>query len=152
MFTEEQCELVSGEPNKVEDQDTYEKLMTMEDKELKFWTTYGLIPPFLDECGMGKWEDIVDDYNNRMEIERENGIENERNLFSAVIDEMSDDELTEMIETLSVPKELSGIIQFNESLGCYTSILYENIVIGQLSDLIETMNDRKNYIDETNFE
>jgi hypothetical protein len=62
---------------------------------------------------------------------------------------MSDDELTEMIETLSVPKELSGIIQFNESLGCYTSILYENIVIGQLSDLIETMNDRKNYLDET---
>ena len=149
VFTEEQCELVSGEPNKVEDQDTYEKLMTMEDKELKFWTTYGLIPPFLDECGMGKWEDIVDDYNKRMEIERENGIENERNLFSAVIDEMTDDELTEMIETLSVPKELSGIIQFNESLGCYTSILYENIVIGQLSDLIETMNDRKNYLDET---
>ena len=30
-FTEDQCVLVSGEPNKPGDQDTYEQLMTMED-------------------------------------------------------------------------------------------------------------------------
>ncbi len=56
-FTEEQCKLSSGEPNKVSDQDTYEQLMTMEDKEYKFWINNNLVPPFFEECGMGVWEE-----------------------------------------------------------------------------------------------
>ena len=72
-FTEEQCVLVSGEPNKPGDQDTYEQLMTMEDKEIKFWTKYNLVPPFFEECGMGKWEDTVADYYERMKKEEEDG-------------------------------------------------------------------------------
>ena len=36
--------------------------MTMEDKEIKFWTKYDLVPPFLKECGMGDWETIKQDY------------------------------------------------------------------------------------------
>ena len=67
-FTEEQCVLTSGEPNKPSDQDTYEQLMTMEDKEIKFWTKYDLIPPFLEECGMGDWEKIKQDYNEKINL------------------------------------------------------------------------------------
>ena len=73
-FTEEESKLSSGEPNKPTDQDSYEKLMTMEDKEIKFWTKYNITPPFIEECGMGKWEDIVKDYEDRMTKEKELGI------------------------------------------------------------------------------
>jgi hypothetical protein len=37
IFTIGECELVSGISKKVGDQDSYEDLMRMEDKEIKFW-------------------------------------------------------------------------------------------------------------------
>lgn len=44
FFSEEQCQLVAGEPLDEGDQDTYEALMTMEEKELKFWTSVNKLP------------------------------------------------------------------------------------------------------------
>ena len=56
-FTKEQCELVSGFPNKETDQDTYEQLMSLERKELEYWTSINEEPPFVKECGID-WEKI----------------------------------------------------------------------------------------------
>jgi hypothetical protein len=37
IFTKQECELISGISMKAGDQDSYEDLMRMEDKEIKFW-------------------------------------------------------------------------------------------------------------------
>lgn len=46
-FTDKQCELVSGYPNREIDQDTYEALMTPERKEMDYWTSIDEVPPFV---------------------------------------------------------------------------------------------------------
>lgn len=68
-FTDDECKLCSGQPNKESDQDTFEQLMTMEDKEIKFWIKNNLTPPFFEECGMGNWEEFKQNYlNNNQNI------------------------------------------------------------------------------------
>lgn len=67
FFSEEQCKLVAGEPLDEGDQDTYEALMTMEDKELKFWTSVNKLPnsttakQWAEE--KAKYLDLEPDYN-----------------------------------------------------------------------------------------
>ena len=53
IFTAEEW-IMCGFPNKLSDQDTYRQLMTMEDKEIRFWEKHpeGWKIPFLDECEM----------------------------------------------------------------------------------------------------
>ena len=67
-FTEEESTLVSGVPYSADDQDTFERLMVMEDKEISFWVSVGKTPPFANECGID-WEEIVRDYKIRMSDE-----------------------------------------------------------------------------------
>ena len=136
-FTNEQCELVSGEPNKSGDQDTYEQLMTMEDKEIKFWKKYNLVPPFVEECGMGKWEDILADYDRRMEEEEKNGVAAERALYSALIEKMTAEELDAVIEDGELPSDFSKIVELDPETMDLVSRAYNNCKIGSLRDFID---------------
>ena len=138
-FTAEQCELVSGEPNKASDQDTYEQLMTMEDKEIKFWKKYNLIPPFVEECGMGKWEDILADYEQRMEEEERNGVAAEKEIYQNIIENLSADEIKNVIDEGEIPSALLKIVDINPESGDFVSIKYPGKIIGHLSDIIEQM-------------
>lgn len=74
IFTKGECELVSGMPFKVADQDSYEELMRMEDKEIRFWDRVNKLPNNMDET---TWEALRLDYHHRMIIAREEGIKNE---------------------------------------------------------------------------
>lgn len=58
------CQLVAGQPFSDTDQDTYEQLMTMEDKEIEFWLRVGKTPPFVKECGMD-WDLIVKNFKRK---------------------------------------------------------------------------------------
>ena len=136
-FTNEQCELVSGEPNKPGDQDTYEQLMTMEDKEIKFWKKYNLVPPFVEECGMGKWEDILADYDKRMEEEEKNGVAAERALYGALIEKMTAEELDAVIEDGELPSDFSKIVELDPETMDLVSRAYNNCTIGSLRDFID---------------
>jgi DNA polymerase elongation subunit (family B) len=83
VFTESECELVSGMPIEPEDQDDYEKdLMIMEDREIKFWLSVDKLPNFISE---DEWSEITKDYLERMVIAKIEGIEHEKreliNLF-----------------------------------------------------------------------
>jgi DNA polymerase elongation subunit (family B) len=83
VFTESECELVSGMPIEPEDQDDYEKdLMIMEDREIKFWLSVDKLPNFISE---DEWFEITKDYLERMVIAKIEGIEHEKreliNLF-----------------------------------------------------------------------
>jgi len=135
-FTEEQCVLVSGQPNKASDQDTYEQLMTMEDKEIKFWKTYNLVPPFVEECGMGKWEDIVADYDRRMKEEEESGIAVEKEFYFKYLNQLSKEEIEEFIEDGKIPEELTRIIDIDPNSTNFISKKY-NCVIGNINDILE---------------
>lgn len=83
VFTENECKLVAGKPIDPEDQDDYERdLMTMEDREIKFWLSVDKLPNFMSE---EEWLIITEDYIERMRIAKENGIRDEKkeliNLF-----------------------------------------------------------------------
>lgn len=143
-FTEEQCELVSGEPNKPGDQDTYEQLMTMEDKEIKFWTKYNLVPPFFEECGMGKWEDTVADYYERMRKEEEDGITEEKETYRNILEGLSADEVDKFLDEGELPAEMLKIVDIDVNSTNLVSKKHEGAVIGNIDDFFE----RKKYIED----
>ena len=136
-FTEEECKLSSGEPNKPTDQDTYEQLMTMEDKEIKFWMTYDLVPPFLDECGMGSWEDIKNDYLQRMEEEKRLGIDKEKAAFQEILLGMTSSDIDAFLEEGELPSSIYNLVDIDPNTGDFVSKRYPDIVIGRLSDVFD---------------
>ena len=135
-FTQDQCELVSGEPNKPSDQDTFEQLMTMEDKEFKFWTTYNLVPPFFEECGMGKWEDAKLDYLERMKKEEEDGIAAEKQAYQEILDALTDADKIKFVEDGELPADLLKLVDIDPSSSNLVSKSKNEIIIGNLGDLI----------------
>jgi hypothetical protein len=135
-FTEEQCELVSGEPNKPGDQDTYEQLMTMEDKEFKFWTTYNLVPPFFEECVMGKWEDAVADYKERMKKEEEEGIAETRKQYQELLSKMSKEEVEKFLDEGELPAKILALVELDPNSSNLVSV-QNGAVIGSLDDFFE---------------
>jgi hypothetical protein len=82
IFTKAECVLISGSPKKPTDQDSYEDLMTMEDKEIKFWNKVGKLP---NNMPQPKWESIRVDYIERMRIAKEEGIKNEKQTIEDAI-------------------------------------------------------------------
>ena len=147
-FTEEESKLCSGEPNKITDQDTYEQLMTMEDKEIKFWTTYNLVPPFIEECGMGKWEDIVSDYNERKIKERELGIDKDRETYEKIISELNSDDIDSFIEDGEIPKSILKIVDLNPTTMEFVSKQYNDVVIGSIYDILDVSENKVETDDE----
>lgn len=135
-FTEEECELSSGFPNKESDQDTFEELMTMDDKEIKFWKEHPEWKiPFLEECGMN-WDEIVKDYDERMEREKQLGIDIVKNKFFEYISTMDYDDF-EKFEEGELPSQLSSIIEVDPVTGKFLSKKYKDIVIGTINDILD---------------
>lgn len=137
-FTEEECEMSSGQPNKISDQDTYEQLMTMEDKELKFWTKYDLVPPFIEECHMGKWEDIKSEYFARMEEERRLGIDKEREAYNKILNELTKEEREAFEEDGDIPSEILKFVEIDPITGDFVSKKYNGVKIGTMYDIIDS--------------
>lgn len=152
FFTEEQSQLCSGEPNKISDQDTYEQLMTMEDKEIKFWTKYNLVPPFIEECGMGKWEDIVNDYNKRIKQEKELGIDKDRELYEKVLSELTSEDIDNFIDNGEVPVEILKITTLKPDTMELVSKKYPDVVIGTIYDILDVSEKCINDNDDTEYE
>jgi DNA polymerase elongation subunit (family B) len=118
LFTEQQCTLVSGMPDKPEDQDTYEELMTMEDKELKFWVKVDKIPNNIDE---EEWEVIKEEYIQRMIFEREQGILSEKEKLDDIFKHLELNQLR-MIETAFViPIEVLVIAEIDYDTEMFVS-------------------------------
>lgn len=81
IFTKGECELVSGMPFKETDQDSYQDLMRMEDKEIKFWDRVNKVPNNMEES---EWEEIRADYHERMRIAKEEGIKHEKEVLDNI--------------------------------------------------------------------
>ena len=136
-FTEEQCVLTAGQPNKPGDQDTYEQLMTMEDKEIRFWLNNDLIPPFIEECGMGTWDEIKNGYLERMANEKELGIDKDKEEYMKAINNLSRDEIIEFCEDGEMPSVISKIIDVDPVSGNFVSKKYPDVKIGSIDDILD---------------
>ena len=148
-FTAEQSVLTSGEPNNIGDQDTFEQLMTMEDKEIRFWMAHKdeFEPPFIEECGMN-WKQIQNDYLERMRLEKERGIDKVRERYEEIINELTEDEVDEFLEG-EIPNELTKIITVDPVNCTFVSKDYPDIIIGTFADVFDSLDERKKRAIET---
>lgn len=141
-FTEDELTLCAGQPDKEGDQDTYEQLMSMEDKEIKFWMNHPEWKiPFLEECGMN-WDEIKDDYVKRMEDEKQRGIDKIREQFDNVIDELTSEEV-DAIEDGKIPNSISKIADLDPVTFNFVSKIDNSIVLGTIYDILEAQDFQK---------
>lgn len=143
-FTEEESRLSSGEPNNPGDQDTFEQLMTMEDKEIRFWKSHPEFKiPFLDECGMD-WDAILKDYDDRMAREKELGINFVREEVEKAIGKMTAEEFDKFEEEGEIPASLKRLVDFDPVTSNFVDKTYPDIVIMTIYDLLDARYAREN--------
>ena len=139
VFTSEEMELCSGEPNKPGDQDTFEALMTMEDKEIRFWEAHPEFDiPFLEECDMN-WDDIHNNYLDRMRREKELGVDNVRKIYEEVLSTLTQSDIDILEEEGVLPSKLESLIDIDPITGLFVSKEYPDIVIGKIVDMIDAV-------------
>ena len=114
-FTKEQCELVSGYPNKETDQDTFEQLMSLERKEIEYWLSVDTIPPFIKECNMN-WEKIKSDYLEIKKQEDNTIFIEENNKYLDALSKLTKEEITDFEENANIPSSLLKIVQLNNDM------------------------------------
>lgn len=147
VFTSSEMELCSGEPNKPSDQDTYGALMTMEDKEIRFWAAHPEFDiPFLEECNMN-WDEIRNDYLERQENERRLGIDNVRKIYEDVLNNLTVEDIEALEDDGTLPSKLEKIIDVDPITGFFVSKEYPDIIIGNINDMIDAVF-YKNVFDE----
>ena len=117
-FTEKECELVSGYPNKESDQDTYEALMTPERKEIEYWVRSNKVPPFVTECGIN-WEELVKNYKEMLEKENDIVFQEENAKYLKALTELTDDDYKAFDEDDEIPKSLLEIVTLNNDMHFY---------------------------------
>jgi hypothetical protein len=136
-FTEDESKLTSGQPNKETDQDTYEALMTMEDKEIKFWAAHPEFEiPFLAECNMN-WDEILTDYLRRKKEEEEMGINEFRAQIDVVIRGLEAVERNKIVTEGKLPKKIVEFAVVDPKTGNINSKKYPEYVLISLPELIE---------------
>ena len=135
VFTEEESKLVSGQPYNATDQDTYEQLMAIEDKEIKFWLSIGKTPPYTSECDIN-WQEVVNDYNQRMEQYKTDAVKAEIEEYNKVINSIKKSDIDELIENGALPERLTKIVELDINSNNFISKKFD-IKLGSLSDIID---------------
>ena len=135
VFTEEQCQLVSGQPYNNIDQDTFEQLMTIEDKEIRFWLSINETPPYVKECGID-WEEVVKDYNERMKQYEEDSIKAELEEYNNIINNLTKDNIDNIIEEGLLPDKLLKLVYLEDKTNRFISNKHD-IPLGHLTDLFD---------------
>ena len=135
-FTEEETKLVSGQPFNETDQDTYEQLMTMEDKEIKFWLSVDKVPTYI-ECIEGMdWDKIKNDYFEHQKQLEQNGIREEIELYNNIINNLKQSDVDELLEDGILPEKLLPLIDENFQTGVFKSKKW-GIQLGTIYDIID---------------
>ena len=134
-FTEEECELVAGQPYNVTDQDTYEQLMTMEDKEIKFWTSVGKTPPYVEEIGMD-WEKIKADYLERQKMLEKEEVQEELEMYNKAIEKLTQTDVDNFLEEGIIPDSILNIVDEDVNSNNFVSKKH-NVVLGNIFDIVD---------------
>jgi hypothetical protein len=117
VFAESECQLVFGKPLSPEDQDDYyEDLMKMEDREIKFWMSVNKTPNFMTN---EEWIDLQNDYIERMRVQREKGIADELERVLDAIKRMEVVDFKKLKLYNKLPDTLKGVIDINDVDGVF---------------------------------
>ena len=100
VFTIAECELVSGISNKAGDQDSYEDLMRMEDKEIKFWMKVNKLP---NNMTQEEWDILQVDYIERMRIAKIEGVQHEKNSLDDIFKHLELQDLRDVVNKSTLP-------------------------------------------------
>jgi DNA polymerase elongation subunit (family B) len=125
VFTENQCIMMAGKPFEDSDQDTYDALMTMEDKEIRFWDDVDKIPNNIEQI---EWNKIRADYIERMRIDRISGVAMEKTLLTNLCKRFEVSELEGIRESGKWPKEIilfSDIVKDDDGVWYFKSKKWE---------------------------
>ena len=112
-FTDEESKLTNGEPNKPTDQDTYEELMTMDRREVAFWTRIGEVPPFVKECGMN-WEEIQKKYYEQLEKENNEKFKELDRKYEEALNSLTVEDVDEFYSDAKIPTCLDKIVMIKD--------------------------------------
>ena len=118
FFTEEQSKLVSGYPNKEEDQDTFEALMTPERKEIEFWVKINEVPPFVKECNID-WDGLVKKHLEEVEQENNELYATENAKYLAALDTITNKDVEEFESEGKIPAVLSTLVTMGSDMRLY---------------------------------
>jgi hypothetical protein len=118
FFTEAQAQLVSGYPNKPEDQDTFEALMTPERKEIEFWTKIGEVPPFVKECNID-WDKLVADYKSEVEQENSEIFQIENKKYIEALNNLTDADIEAFEDEGKLPPSIASIVTLGSDMRLY---------------------------------
>lgn len=136
-FTKKQAELCAGMPYEPEDQDTYEDLMIMEDKEIYFWAKVepkGIHPNNIQK---DEWEKLKSDYIKRMREKRVEDMRLESKKLDDIIKSLEVKDLNAINETGEIPDEITDILKpilINDEAYFLSKNLVSDNVLG-LSDV-----------------
>jgi DNA polymerase elongation subunit (family B) len=130
--------LTSGEPMKESDQDTYQDLMTMEDKEFKFWINVNKTPNCMSDDG---WTVLRDDYIVRMEAKRVINIANEKATLEELFKKLEISDIVNFGNAI-IPSDISTLAIMSLSDGFFYSNLYD-VKLLPLEDIYKYESDAK---------
>jgi hypothetical protein len=142
-FAKEDCVLVSGQPYNITDQDTFEQLMTMEDKEVKFWLSIDKKPVYAEECGMD-WEQIKSDYLSRQEEYRKEGIREEVEEYNRILESISQDDIEKILENGELPEALLALVDDDLVNNTFVSKKY-GVQLGNIYDFLDKSFEKPSY-------
>jgi hypothetical protein len=115
VFTEEECELDSGNPIRKSDQDTYEALMTPSRQEMEFWDKIGERPPFVDEIGMD-WEKMIDDFHKLLEREKDKKFKIINEGYINAVENLTEEEIENFMEDGEIPSSMMKYVYINSDI------------------------------------
>jgi DNA polymerase elongation subunit (family B) len=107
VFTKSQCKLIAGKPYNPTDQDDYEKdLMTMEDKEIRFWDSVDKLPNFIEQ---EEWDKIRANYKERKKVEKFESIRREYELLENIFKQLEVVDFDRIKNKNKLPKDLNFV-------------------------------------------
>jgi hypothetical protein len=142
-FTSQETILSSGYPNKIEDQDSYQQLLTLEDKEINYWISVNEIPPFTKELDID-WDSIVNDYTIRMEKLREESISKEVTKYNDILDNLIKKDVDDFITDVKIPKGISDFLMLDTNTMNFVSKEY-NVAIGNIYDIADKVFENEDF-------
>ena len=105
-FTESECKLVSGQPLSEDDQDTYEELMTMENKEIRFWMAANETPNRMTD---EEWDAVRTEYfSNKVK-----GLKRDLGKLIKVCETLEVAQLNSIVNTGKLPTSVSDFFKLS---------------------------------------
>jgi len=134
VFTEKDCELVAGKPfNADTEQDTYEELMTLYDKEFDFCIIVNQFPNNIKETD---WKNLEFDYTIDKEKLRKIGMEEEHTKIYEIIRRFEKVDIDNIIIKRKFPKDFSVVADWDEEKKYFFSNRYGHKLC-ELDDLFK---------------